>query len=135
MIWRIAQLLWKHDIVRPFSPSLSLSCPVPSNPWLQVYYLLYDNDGEAPSKVSVDPEQPSLGRIRADSVAPCHRPAAIKRRIARVEEKPALAVANLLADVSCDTPMKEVYMPILNGDVPGLSQYKPMVLVQDIAYT
>jgi hypothetical protein len=102
---------------------------------LPVYYLLYDKDGESPSKVSFDPEQPSLGRIRADSVAPCHTPASLKRRISRVEKNPALAVADLLADVSCDSPMKEVYMQILNGDVPGLSQYEPMVLVQDVVYT
>ena len=51
----------------------------------EVYYLLYADKYEMPSKVTIDPEELSLGRIRADSVAPLHSPASIKRCISRVE--------------------------------------------------
>ena len=83
-----------------------------------------------PSKVAIDPEEPSLGRIRADSVAPPHSYASIKRCISRVERTPALARADLFADISCDTPLKEGRVSILRTDLPGLSPNKPMAIVQ-----
>ena len=83
-----------------------------------------------PSKVAIDPEQPSLGRIRADSVAPPHTPASIKRCISRVEKTPALVYANLFADISCDAPLKEGHIKILHTDCPGLSVNEPMAIVQ-----
>jgi hypothetical protein len=84
-----------------------------------VYYLLYAND-----------EEPSLGHIRVDSVAPPHSPASIKRCISRVEKAPALAHADLYTDISCDTPLKEGYISILSTDGPGLSPDEPMAIVQ-----
>ena len=96
----------------------------------EVYYLLYADDDEIPSKAAIDPEVPSLGRIRADSVAPPHSPASIKRCISRVERTPALVLANLFADISCDTPLKEGYISILRTDGPGLSPNEPMAIVQ-----
>ena len=95
-----------------------------------MYYLLYGDDYEMPSKVGIDPEQPSLGRIRADSVTPPHTPASIKRCISRVERNPALAHADLYADTSCDTPLKEGHISILRTDGPGLSLNEPMAIVQ-----
>ena len=83
-----------------------------------------------PSKVAFDSEEPSLGRIRADSVAPPHSPATIKRCISRVERNPALAHANLFADISCVAPLKEGYILILGTDGPGLSPDEPMAIVQ-----
>ena len=82
------------------------------------------------SKVPVNPEEPSLGHIRADSITPPHTLASIKRCISRVEGNPALECANLFADISCDAPMKEGHIPILSGDCPGLIQDEPMALVQ-----
>ena len=96
----------------------------------KVYYLLYADDHEMPSKVAIDPEVPSLGRIRADSVTPPLSPASIKRCISRVERTPALAHADLFADISCDTPLKEGYISILRTDCPGLSPNEPMAIVQ-----
>ena len=84
-----------------------------------------------PSKVAVDPEEPSLGRIRADSVAPPHSPASIKRCISRVEGTQALSRAELFADISCDTPLKEGHISILRTDAPGLSPNEPMAIVQE----
>ena len=86
------------------------------------------------SKVAIYPEQTSLGRIRADSVAPPHSPTSIKRCISRVERNPVLALpehADLFADTSSDTPLKEGYISILRStDGPGASPNEPMVIVQ-----
>ena len=84
------------------------------------------------SKVAFDPEQPSLGRIRADSVAPPCSLTSIKRCISRVEGNPALAYADFFADTSSDTPLKEGRrrISILRTDAPGLSPNEPMAIVQ-----
>jgi hypothetical protein len=96
----------------------------------EVYYLLYADGYEIPSKVAFDPEEPSLGRIRADSVAPPHSPTSIKRCISRVERDPKLAWhADLFADTSCDTPLDEGHISILRTDGPGLSPNDPMAIV------
>ena len=84
------------------------------------------------SKVAIDPEEPSLGRIRADSVPPPHSSASIKRCISRVERNPELANAEIFADISCETPLKEGHIPILCTDCPGLSPDKPMAIVQNV---
>ena len=99
----------------------------------EVYYLLYADDYEIPSKVAFDPEGPSLGRIRVDSVAPPHSPTSIKRCISRVEGNPALALpgnADLFVDTSSDTPLKDGHISILCTDGPGLSPNEPMAIVQ-----
>ena len=96
-----------------------------------MYYLLYADDYEIPSKLAIDPEKPSLGRIRADSVAPPHTPVSIKRCIARVEKNPLLAChADLFADTSSDIPLEDVHISILRTDGPGLSPNEPMAVVQ-----
>ena len=97
-----------------------------------MYYLLYADKYEMPSKVAIDPEEPSLGRIRADSVAPPHSLASIKRCISRVERTPALAHADLFADITCDTPLKEGHISILCTDGPGRSPNEPMAIVLEI---
>jgi hypothetical protein len=94
-----------------------------------VYYLLYADGYEKPSKAAFDPEDPSLGRIRADSVAPPHSPTSIKRCISRVERNPALIYAELFPDTTCDTPLKEGHISILRTDGPGLNPKDPMAIV------
>ena len=96
-----------------------------------MYYQLYANNSEIPSKVAFDEEEPSLGRIRADSVAPPHSVASLKRRISRVEQTLALANADLFADISSDIPLKEGRISILGADCPGLSPDEPMGVVHD----
>ena len=93
-----------------------------------MYYLLYDKY-EIPSKIAFDSEQPSLGRIRADSVTPPHGPVTIKRCISRVEKTPAIAYADLFADISCNTPLKNDHIAFLRTDCPGLSPKNPMAIV------
>ena len=95
-----------------------------------MHYLLYADDCELASKVAIDPKTPSLGRIRADSVAPPHIPISILRCISRVERTPELAHADLFADTSSDTPLKEGHVSILRTDGPGVSPNEPMAIVQ-----
>jgi hypothetical protein len=95
-----------------------------------VYYLLYADEYEMASKVAFDPEMPSLGRIRADFVAPPHSPATIKRCISRVERTPAIAHADFFVDISCDTQLKDGHISILSTDGPGMSPNEPMAIVQ-----
>ena len=93
-----------------------------------MYYLLYADGSDLPSKVATDPEEPSLGRIRADSVAPPHSPTSIKRCISRVEGT-SFYHADLFEDILCDIPLKEGHISILRTDGPGLSPNKPMAIV------
>ena len=94
----------------------------------EVYYMLYDYY-EISSKVAFDPKEPALGRIRTDSVAPPRNQVTIKACISRVERTPAIASANLFADISSNTPMKEDLIPFLPTDCPGLSPENPMAVV------
>ena len=82
------------------------------------------------SKVSFDPEEPSLGRIPAGFVSPPHTVTSVKRCIALVECNPALAFGDLYANTSCETPMEEGCISVLAGNCPGLMQDDPMALVQ-----
>ena len=95
-----------------------------------MYYQLYADDSEILSKVAIDAEEPFLGRIRADCVAPPHSPTSIKRCISRVERNPALVNFDLFTDTSCDSPLTEGNIPILRTDGPGLSPNEPMAIVQ-----
>ena len=94
-----------------------------------MYYFLYADDYELSSKVAMNPEEPSLGRMRVDSVAPPHSSASIKRCISRVEGNPALVHADLFADTSCETPLKNGHISILRTGI-GLSPNEPMAVVQ-----
>jgi hypothetical protein len=94
-----------------------------------VYYVVYAEDYAMPSKVAFDPDEPSLGRIRVDSVAPPHSLTSIRRCISRVERNPAIAyAANLFVDTSCETPLKEGHISLRTVS-PGLSPYEPMAIV------
>ena len=66
--------------------------------------------------LAFDPVEPSLGRIRADCVAPPYSPTSIKRCILRLEGlgnlNPAFTLADLFVDTSCDTPLKEGHISI-----------------------
>jgi hypothetical protein len=83
-----------------------------------------------PSKVAFDPEEPSLGRIRADSITPPHTRSSILRHISRVEATPALASSLLFSDIYCDTPLTKGHLAIIHPECPGLSPDKPMAIVQ-----
>ena len=95
-----------------------------------MYYQLYADHSEIQSNVAFDPDEPSLGRIQADSIAPPHSPTSIKLCISRVERNPALLHSDLFADTSSDTPLAEGHVSILRTDGPGLSPNEPMAIVQ-----
>ena len=116
-------------MVRPFNTLTSLL--VTSRLLGEVYYMLYGINKELPSKVAFDSDEPSLGRIRADSIAPPHSPTTIKRCISRVEGNPAISWnADLFTDTSSDSPLKDGYIALLDTNGPGLSSNEPMAIVQ-----
>ena len=94
-----------------------------------MYYLLYADDYEISSKLGIDPEQPSLGRILADSIPPPQSPTSIKRCISRVEKIPSLVNADLYADTSSDTPLEDGHISILHTNGLGVSPNEPMAIV------
>jgi len=102
----------------------------PSPETRYLYYRLYNANCEMPSKASFITEEPSLGRIRADFVAPPHTPASIKWCISRVEKNADLSAGNLFADLYCDSPIPDGHISISTGRCPGMSPEEPMALVQ-----
>ena len=90
-----------------------------------MYYQIFAQYSVIPSKVPAG--EPSIGRIRGDSVAPPHNLASLKRRISRVEETPAIVNADFFAG---DDPLREGYISILGTDGPGLSEDEPMSILQ-----
>ena len=120
----------RSDIVCPFHNFPAFPFVLTSRLMGEVYYLLYVDGCEMQSKVAVDPEEASLGRIRTDAISPPHSSATIKACISRVEKIPELAYANLFADISSNNPLKESYISILRSDCPGLSPKEPMAIVQ-----
>ena len=83
----------------------------------------------------VDPEQPSLGCIRVNWIAPPYTAFSILRCIKRAECVPELITSgtpHLFANISSNTPISsDQYISILTGDSPGLTQDEPMALVVD----
>ena len=98
-----------------------------------MYYQLYSDGYEIPSKVANDPEEPSVGRIRVDYIPPPHTPTSIKICISRVEGKPALVDSDLFAGTTCDSPLKEGHISFLRTDRPGLSPNEPMAIVHAVS--
>jgi hypothetical protein len=91
--------------------------------------VVYAEDYAMPSNVAFNPDEPSLGRIRVDSVAPPHSLTSIRRCISRVERNPEIAyAATLFVDTSCETPLKEGRISLRTDD-PGLSKSGPMAIV------
>ena len=122
----LQNLSQRFDMVSPFNRSLFQT----SQLLREVYYLLYADGYEIPSKVANDPEEPSIGRIRADSITPPQSPTSIKLCISRMERNPGLVNSDIFADTSCDSPLTEGYISILRTDGPGLSPNEPMAIVQ-----
>jgi hypothetical protein len=68
------------------------------------------------SKMAINPDEPSLGRICADHITPPHMPDSIIRCIRRVESIPQRITGNIFADTSCDTPLTEGHISVLRSD-------------------
>jgi hypothetical protein len=92
--------------------------------------MLYADGDQMPSKVAIDPDEPSLGRIRADYITPPHNLTSFKLCLSRVEKNPALAYgANLFEDISSVTPLEEGQISNLRSGGPGMSPNEPMAIV------
>jgi hypothetical protein len=91
------------------------------------------DDHQMQSKVAIDSDEPSLGRIRADYIAPPHSLTSFKLCLSRVEKNPALAyAANIFEDTSSVTPLEEGQISFLCTDSlgeSGLSPDEPMAIV------
>lgn len=93
-----------------------------------MHYHLYTEDGETPSTLSFDPEEPALGRLDANLVAPPLTAASIQRCIARFEKDSPFERAKLYKNISSESPMLgDDYLNL--STTPGLSSEDPIVLV------
>ncbi|KAJ7785044.1 hypothetical protein DFH07DRAFT_786576 [Mycena maculata] len=67
-----------------------------------VYYRLYNSGGEESSLRSFEADEPALGRVERESIAPPRSALSVKRRIAKVEGKSIYRLADLFTDVTAD---------------------------------
>ncbi|KAJ7833145.1 hypothetical protein B0H14DRAFT_2801532 [Mycena olivaceomarginata] len=70
--------------------------------WPMVYYRIYNSGGEESSLRSFEADEPALGRVERESIAPPRSALSVKRRIAKVEGKPIYRLADLFTDVTAD---------------------------------
>jgi hypothetical protein len=78
----------------------------------------------------VNPEQPSVGCIRVNWVAPPNTAASVIRCISRAECAPHLAYSRLFANISSHTPFRtEEYISIPADNSPD----NPMAVVCDVS--
>jgi hypothetical protein len=100
-----------------------------------VYYRVYDDLGEAPSKSSFDPSEPCLGRIDTLSVPPPHTVASLKRCLNQVEEYTNREL-QLFEDDDGETIMGDNDAIAFHTDTyfPGTSEDNPMALVTKVSF-
>ena len=92
--------------------------------------MLYGINSELPSKAAFDPDEPSLGRIRALSVAPPRSLTSFKQCISGVERNSAFTWhADFFTDTSCNTPLNESLISVADGPLAGRSPKAPMTII------
>ncbi|KIM75612.1 hypothetical protein PILCRDRAFT_827049 [Piloderma croceum F 1598] len=95
-----------------------------------IFYRVYAEDGAIPSVNSVYTDDPYLGRISAEIVAPPHIAKNIKLCLSGVEGIGDNTATNLFISVSSPTPMADDHcVPISEYPGPGCLPNKPMALV------
>jgi hypothetical protein len=99
-----------------------------TTPAQYVYYTLFIDEDQMPSKAAFDPDQPFLGRIRTDYIAPPHSLNSVKLCLSRVERKPALIWHAELYEDSAATPLKDGPISFLPTSGPGLSSTGPIAV-------
>lgn len=123
------------DITKPAGPRYSeLGCyPHPKlldDKLLSVYYRVYAEDGAIPSTNHVYSDDPYLGRILAELVAPPHVVISLKRCLLSVENIDNTTIASLFIASSSRTPMDDGgRVSILAYPGPGCTPNEPMALV------
>ncbi|KAJ7106434.1 hypothetical protein C8R43DRAFT_963401 [Mycena crocata] len=96
-----------------------------------LYYQLFTRNGQDVAKTSFAPGELAKGRIDKMQVAPPYTAQSIKRCIAKNEDKPIYASAELYEGISAlRATSDEAYIPLFQGDTPGRRDDKPLVLVQ-----
>jgi hypothetical protein len=78
-----------------------------------VYYRVYSAGGDVPSKKPADPDDPSLGRIKVDSIPPPRTVASMRRIISRVEKYPQFLPwhPKLFVNMFSESPMDDTHDP------------------------
>jgi hypothetical protein len=93
-----------------------------------VYYRVYSEDGAIRSLHPLNPNDPSLSRIHATSVAPPHTAASLKRRLCRVEG--VTGTTTLFTTTPDLSPMNDGdRITFLTEASPGVNSQKPMAFV------
>jgi len=92
-----------------------------------VYYRLYDDDGEALSKMSFDENDSSLGRIDIFTIPPPHTVASLKNRLVRVEWVSGHDVQLLENDDGEVTLNDGNAIALLTDNFPGSRKGQPIV--------
>ena len=98
-----------------------------------VYYRVYDENGESPSKTSFDHSEPCLGRIDAVAVPPPHTISSLKRCLIQAE-KYANRELQLFEEDDGETTMNDGDTIALHADIyfPGSSEDNPIALVSTL---
>jgi hypothetical protein len=105
------------DITRPAGPHY-------------IYYRVYTEDGAIPSTNQVYSDDPHLGRILAELVAPPHIAISLKHCLLSVENIDVNTPSNLFISASSHTPMDDAgRVSILAYPGPGCTPNEPMALV------
>jgi hypothetical protein len=87
-------------------------------------------DGPIPSMHPVYTDDPYLGRILAEEVAPPHTAKSVKRCISNVEKIGSEITTNLFLSVSNQAPIDDAgRVSIIANPGPGYSPSEPMALV------
>lgn len=94
-----------------------------------MYYQLYIDGKDYPSKTSFDPEEPALGRIDPTDIERPYDATSIRRYIAWVEQKPALAGAYFYTSTSEECFPVDEYIALDTEDYPGPNATDPLALV------
>jgi len=95
-----------------------------------LYYRLYRNYAAVRSKQPADSNNPSVGRISVDSVAPPHTAASIIRCISKIEGLDNSKQLQLFTSISSTSPIGEGHVSILTSNSPGSTPEDPMAFVE-----
>ena len=99
-----------------------------------VYYRLYTEDGAIPSANHVYSDDPYLGRILAELVAPPHIAMSLKHCLLSVENMDNKTTASLFISSSSQTPLGDTdRLSILATLGPGWLPNEPMALVVNLS--
>ncbi|KAF7338851.1 hypothetical protein MSAN_02208000 [Mycena sanguinolenta] len=104
--------------------------PTEANP-KYLYYRLFTRNSKDTSEVEFNPNDPALGRIEKNLLAPPHSADSIKHQIARLEGKRIYAYAELYTSISAPQPIENnAYLYLMQDDSPGSKEDNPIILVQ-----